>query len=177
MFKISLIKNKSVFLLQKGFMNTTNNSLVDPLEDSDNEELDKPVDFKDLPIRIDWNAELPGNIVVPRVAIHSLVLDFAAVSFLDISGLKGLKTVRESVSTDPIVFFLLPPFPLPPSSPLFPLQLLKELVRVEVEVYIVACDRKCETPVATSYNPVSSIVFKKSVFSGSSIEETQEKRQ
>lgn len=158
-------------------MNTTNSSLTDPLEDSDNEELDKPIDFKDLPICIDWNAELPANMVVPRVDIHSLVLDFAAVSFLDISGLKGLKTVRESVSTDPNIFLLLPLFPLPPSSPLFLLQLLKELVRVEVEIYIVACDRKCETPVPTSYNTVSSIIFKKSIFSGSSIEETQERRQ
>lgn len=58
------------------------------------EELDQPTDFKDFPARIDWNAELPANIVVPRVEIHSLVLDFAAVSFLDISGLKGLKAVR-----------------------------------------------------------------------------------
>lgn len=57
------------------------------------EELDLPTDFKDLPSRIDWNAELPVNIVVPRVDIHSLILDFAAVSFLDISALKGLKTV------------------------------------------------------------------------------------
>uniref|UniRef100_A0A087XBP3 Solute carrier family 26 member 3 n=1 Tax=Poecilia formosa TaxID=48698 RepID=A0A087XBP3_POEFO len=102
--------NLTLIINEKGFLNTTNGSLVDPLEDSDNEELDKPIDFKDLPIRIDWNAELPANMVVPRVDIHSLVLDFAAVSFLDISGLKGLKT------------------------------LLKELVRVEVEVYIVACD-------------------------------------
>uniref|UniRef100_A0A8C5G833 Chloride anion exchanger-like n=1 Tax=Gouania willdenowi TaxID=441366 RepID=A0A8C5G833_GOUWI len=73
-------------------------------------ELDLPTDFKDLPARINWNAELPANIVVPRVDIHSLVLDFAAVSFLDISALKGLKTV------------------------------LKELIRIEVMVYIVACD-------------------------------------
>uniref|UniRef100_A0A8D3D981 Solute carrier family 26 member 3, tandem duplicate 2 n=1 Tax=Scophthalmus maximus TaxID=52904 RepID=A0A8D3D981_SCOMX len=72
--------------------------------------LDQPTDFKDLPARIDWNAELPGNIIVPRVDLHSLILDFAAVSFLDISALKGLKT------------------------------LLRELIRVEVEVYIVACD-------------------------------------
>ncbi|XP_005815559.1 chloride anion exchanger [Xiphophorus maculatus] len=105
-----LLKKGDLQWTSKGFMNTTNSSLTDPLEDSDNEELDKPIDFKDLPIRIDWNAELPANMVVPRVDIHSLVLDFAAVSFLDISGLKGLKT------------------------------LLKELVRVEVEVYIVACD-------------------------------------
>lgn len=58
------------------------------------EELDQPTDFKDFPARIDWNAELPANIAVPRVEIHSLVLDFAAVSFLDISGLKGLRAVR-----------------------------------------------------------------------------------
>lgn len=57
------------------------------------EELDLPTDFKDLPARINWNAELPANIIVPRVDIHSLILDFAAVSFLDISALKGLKTV------------------------------------------------------------------------------------
>lgn len=62
-------------------------------DESNMEELDLPTDFKDLPARIDWNAELPANIVVPRVDLHSLVLDFAAVSFLDISALKGLKTV------------------------------------------------------------------------------------
>lgn len=68
-----------------------------PIKESDDEnnfeELDQPTNFKDLPTQIDWNAELPANIVVPRVDLHSLVLDFAAVSFLDISGLKGLKTV------------------------------------------------------------------------------------
>lgn len=58
------------------------------------EELDQPTDFKDFPAQIDWNGELPANIVIPRVEIHSLILDFAAVSFLDISALKGLKTVR-----------------------------------------------------------------------------------
>uniref|UniRef100_A0A669CQ07 Solute carrier family 26 member 3, tandem duplicate 2 n=1 Tax=Oreochromis niloticus TaxID=8128 RepID=A0A669CQ07_ORENI len=102
-------------LLKKGKLQWTSVSIkaelgFDSNEDESNmEELDQPTDFKDFPARIDWNAELPANIVVPRVEIHSLVLDFAAVSFLDISGLKGLK-------------------------------LLKELIRVEVEVYIVACD-------------------------------------
>lgn len=62
------------------------------------EELDLPTDFKDLPVRVDWNADLPANIVVPRVDVHSLILDFAAVSFLDISALKGLKTVRRSLT-------------------------------------------------------------------------------
>lgn len=63
-------------------------------EDEGNmEELDMPIDFKDLPVRVDWNADLPANISVPKLDIHSLILDFAAVSFLDISALKGLKTV------------------------------------------------------------------------------------
>lgn len=63
-------------------------------EDEGNmEELDMPIDPKDLPGMIDWNAELPVNISIPKVDLHSLILDFAAVSFLDISALKGLKTV------------------------------------------------------------------------------------
>lgn len=70
------------------------------------EELDQPTDFKDLPVRIDWNGELPANIVVPRVDLHSLVLDFAAVSFLDISALKGLKMVSVSLTaaTEAVIF-------------------------------------------------------------------------
>uniref|UniRef100_A0A8D3EA46 Solute carrier family 26 member 3, tandem duplicate 2 n=1 Tax=Scophthalmus maximus TaxID=52904 RepID=A0A8D3EA46_SCOMX len=91
-------------LLKAGDLQWTSVSNVFHFEDEGTmEELDQPTDFKDLPARIDWNAELPGNIIVPRVDLHSLILDFAAVSFLDIS-------------------------------------LLRELIRVEVEVYIVACD-------------------------------------
>lgn len=60
-------------------------------------EMDLSVDLKDLPFRVDWNAELAGNIGVPRVDIHSLILDFSAVSFLDISALKGLKMVSQSL--------------------------------------------------------------------------------
>lgn len=81
--------------LQTGYLNTSSESTNKESEDeNDVEELDRPTDFKDLPARIDWNAPLPANIVVPRVELHSLILDFAAVSFLDISALKGLKTVR-----------------------------------------------------------------------------------
>lgn len=70
------------------------------------EDLDQPTDFKDLPARIDWNATLPASITVPRVDLHSLVLDFAAVSFLDISGLNGLKSVSFIVtSAGEAVFF------------------------------------------------------------------------
>lgn len=108
------------------------------------EELDQPTDFKDLPVRIDWNGELPANIVVPRVDLHSLVLDFAAVSFLDISALKGLKMVNVSLTaaTGAVNF---------PNANFFFfisfIQALRELIRVEVEVYIVACDRKYKSAV------------------------------
>uniref|UniRef100_A0AAQ4RWH8 STAS domain-containing protein n=1 Tax=Gasterosteus aculeatus aculeatus TaxID=481459 RepID=A0AAQ4RWH8_GASAC len=71
---------------------------------------ERPSDLKDLPFRVDWRAELPVDVTVPRVDLHSLILDFSAVSFLDISALKGLKAA------------------------------LKEFIRVDVEVYIVSCD-------------------------------------
>uniref|UniRef100_A0A665UCF6 Chloride anion exchanger-like n=1 Tax=Echeneis naucrates TaxID=173247 RepID=A0A665UCF6_ECHNA len=105
-----LLKKGDLQWTSKGFLNTSCGPIRESEDDSNVEELDLPTDFKDLPARIDWNAELPANIVVPRVDLHSLILDFAAVSFLDISALKGLKTA------------------------------LKELIRVEVEVYIVDCD-------------------------------------
>uniref|UniRef100_A0A671L5J1 Chloride anion exchanger-like n=1 Tax=Sinocyclocheilus anshuiensis TaxID=1608454 RepID=A0A671L5J1_9TELE len=73
-------------------------------------DLDKPTDYSDLPIQVNWDTELPANIRVPPVNIHSLILDFSVVSFLDISALKGLKAA------------------------------LKEFIRVSVDVYIVGCD-------------------------------------
>ncbi|XP_067283007.1 solute carrier family 26 member 3 [Pseudorasbora parva] len=79
-------------------------------DDSSMESLDQPTDFSGLPIQVNWNTELPANISVPPVNMHSLVLDFSAVSFLDISALKGLKTM------------------------------LKEFIRIEVDIYIVSCD-------------------------------------
>uniref|UniRef100_A0A8C2EQ50 Solute carrier family 26 member 3 n=1 Tax=Cyprinus carpio TaxID=7962 RepID=A0A8C2EQ50_CYPCA len=84
---------------------------TDTSEDNNSiEGLDQPIDFSGIPIQVNWNTELPANISVPPVNIHSLVLDFSAVSFLDISALKGLKAT------------------------------LKEFLRIEVDVYIVSCD-------------------------------------
>ncbi|XP_062238986.1 chloride anion exchanger-like isoform X1 [Platichthys flesus] len=86
------------------FSKTTDESCVNK------EEMDQPTDLEGLPFRMNWNAELPSNISVPRVDLHSLILDFSAVSFLDISALKGLKAG------------------------------LKEFIRIDVDVYIVSCD-------------------------------------
>lgn len=87
-------------LLQKGFICTSDGfkDSDDELDNNEIEELDQPINTTDLPFQIDWNADLPLNISVPKISLHSLILDFSAVSFLDISSMRGLKTV--------ITFFL-----------------------------------------------------------------------
>uniref|UniRef100_A0A4W4DRV4 STAS domain-containing protein n=1 Tax=Electrophorus electricus TaxID=8005 RepID=A0A4W4DRV4_ELEEL len=66
-------------------------------------DLDQPTDFSDLPVQVNWKAELPANISVPPVDIHSLVLDFSAVSFIDIS---ALKTLKEFIRVDVEVYIV-----------------------------------------------------------------------
>ncbi|GAA6097249.1 solute carrier family 26 member 3, tandem duplicate 2 [Tachysurus ichikawai] len=105
-----LIKNGELIVTDKRLYATGFLPIEESEDESNMEDLDKPVDFSGLPIQVNWRAELPANISVPPVDIHSLVLDFSAVSFLDISALKGLKMA------------------------------LKEFIRIDVEVYIVACD-------------------------------------
>ncbi|KAJ8381632.1 hypothetical protein SKAU_G00024100 [Synaphobranchus kaupii] len=105
-----LLKNGELLMTDKGLLHTSSAPIDESEDESNMEDLDQPTNFQNLPIHVNWNAELPANICVPRVDVHSVILDFAAVSFLDISALKGLKTA------------------------------LKEFIRVDVEVYIVACD-------------------------------------
>uniref|UniRef100_A0A3B3T5A1 Solute carrier family 26 member 3, tandem duplicate 2 n=1 Tax=Paramormyrops kingsleyae TaxID=1676925 RepID=A0A3B3T5A1_9TELE len=106
-----LLKSGELQITEKGLLYMTSNSNEDSDDEGNTEDLDQPSDYKDLPLQVNWNAELPANMRVPKVDVHSVILDFAAVSFLDISAIKGLKSA------------------------------LKELIRVEVDVYIVACDR------------------------------------
>ncbi|XP_006859336.1 PREDICTED: chloride anion exchanger [Chrysochloris asiatica] len=111
--KIRKLQKKGLLqVTPKGFICT-----VDDLKDSDEEldnnqieELDQPINTADLPFQIDWNGDLPLNIVVPKISLHSLILDFSAVSFLDISSMRGLKTI------------------------------LQEFTRIQVDVYIVGTD-------------------------------------
>eukprot|EP00079_Xenopus_tropicalis_P034034 XP_017947805.1 PREDICTED: chloride anion exchanger-like [Xenopus tropicalis] len=96
----------------KGMINTSNYN-IDSDEELDNnhiEELDQPTYTADLPITINWNEDLPNNISVPKIDIHSLILDFGAVSFIDMSGMKGLKGA------------------------------LKEFLKIEVDIYIAGID-------------------------------------
>ncbi|XP_062928293.1 chloride anion exchanger-like isoform X1 [Mobula hypostoma] len=96
----------------RGYVETTDVSYP---KDSDNEE-DKSeedpgtaADMQELPLRVDWRSP-PAGIHVPRLEVHSIIFDFAAVSFLDMSAMKGLQSI------------------------------LKEFVRLEIDVYIAACD-------------------------------------
>uniref|UniRef100_A0A8C4RWC5 Solute carrier family 26 member 3, tandem duplicate 2 n=1 Tax=Erpetoichthys calabaricus TaxID=27687 RepID=A0A8C4RWC5_ERPCA len=90
-------------LLKKGELQVTSVILANAVvlseseDDLNPEELDKPVNCKDFPVEINWNDDLPANIQVPRIYLHSIVLDFSSVSFLDISALKGLKALLSHI--------------------------------------------------------------------------------
>ncbi|XP_051977063.1 pendrin [Xyrauchen texanus] len=64
----------------------------------------------EVKVQVDWTSELPVSVSVPKVHIHSLVVDFSAVSFLDVVAAKSLKLV------------------------------VKEFLRIGVSVYIAGCD-------------------------------------
>lgn len=55
---------------------------------------------------MDWNSEIPVKVNVPKVPIHSLVLDGGAVSFLDVVGVRSLRMiVKEFQRIDVNVYF------------------------------------------------------------------------
>ncbi|KAL0962857.1 hypothetical protein UPYG_G00346400 [Umbra pygmaea] len=64
----------------------------------------------EVEVHVNWAQELPVRVSVPRVQIHSLVLDFSAVSFVDFVAIKSLRLV------------------------------IKEFLRIGVNVYIAGCD-------------------------------------
>ncbi|XP_007942565.1 chloride anion exchanger [Orycteropus afer afer] len=111
--KIRKLQKKGLLQATPKGLICTVNDIKDSEEELDNnqiEELDRPINATDLPFHIDWNGDLPLNIMVPKVSVHSLILDFSAVSFLDISSMRGLKTI------------------------------LQEFIRIQVDVYIVGTD-------------------------------------
>ncbi|KAK3544683.1 hypothetical protein QTP86_026152 [Hemibagrus guttatus] len=126
-----MIRNGELQISPRGFelIGCSTNEMSE--DESNMQSLDQPIDFSDLPIQVNWKAELPANITVPQVDIHSLILDFSAVSFIDISALKGLKMTVMFLKNNSA--FLLG------QTGIF-LQILKEFIRVDVEIYIVSCD-------------------------------------
>uniref|UniRef100_H2SU82 Solute carrier family 26 member 3 n=1 Tax=Takifugu rubripes TaxID=31033 RepID=H2SU82_TAKRU len=96
-------------LAKKSNYDITENGLWDLISTNDEcskatEELDELSNVEVIPSK--WN--LPASISFPRVDLHSLILDFSTVSFVDISAVKGLKLV------------------------------LKEFLHIDVDVYIVS---------------------------------------
>ncbi|XP_062862364.1 pendrin [Trichomycterus rosablanca] len=113
-------------MIKKGKLKVTKDGLVpvEPLgvdnqafeaEPAPNQEdgvsqADAAQNTKDIELQVDWSAALPGDMNVPKVDIHSFVMDFSAVSFLDVMAAKSLKLI------------------------------IKEFLRIGVNVYIAGCD-------------------------------------
>ncbi|XP_064278099.1 chloride anion exchanger [Passer domesticus] len=98
-------------MLKKGQLQVTPKGLIcmanpayeseEELDNNKIEELDQPTTMADLPIRINWGTDLPPGITVPQVNLHSIILDFSSVSFLDFSAMTVLrKTLKEFVRLD-----------------------------------------------------------------------------
>ncbi|XP_075130169.1 chloride anion exchanger-like [Leptodactylus fuscus] len=87
-----LVKKGELRMTPKGLVATSNDYELSDDEELNNnriEELDEPPE--ELPIVVNWNEDLPLNIQVPKIELHSLILDFTTVSFIDMSGMKVLK--------------------------------------------------------------------------------------
>ncbi|XP_025951166.2 chloride anion exchanger [Dromaius novaehollandiae] len=158
-------------MLKKGELQVTSKGLIclanythesdEELDNNRLEELDQPTDLTDLPVWIDWSTDLPPTISVPRVDIHSIVLDFSAVSFLDVSAMRVL------------------------------LKTLKEFVRINVDVYIVGAhegfldklersaffDEEIRPSIffLTIHDAVLHILLKKDIASSPKLKPTEEK--
>ncbi|XP_053318112.1 chloride anion exchanger-like [Spea bombifrons] len=108
-----LLKKGELHVTSKGLICTSYDYKESDDEELDNnrlEELDQPTNTADLPIDINWNDDLPDILSVPKVDIHSLIIDFGAVSFIDMSGMKALKGI------------------------------LKEFIKIGVDIYIANAD-------------------------------------
>ncbi|XP_006011141.1 pendrin [Latimeria chalumnae] len=104
--KVLLKRNKALKkiqkLIKKGELRTTKNGIVvegGVINESyeETEDLEQPeeneVPMTEVEIKVDWNSNLPVKVTVPQVSIHSLILDFGAVSFLDVVAVRSLKQI------------------------------------------------------------------------------------
>nr|XP_024213792.1 pendrin isoform X2 [Pan troglodytes] len=102
-----LIKSGQLRATKNGIISdagSTNNAFEPDEDIEDPEELDIPT--KEIEIQVDWNSELPVKVNVPKVPIHSLVLDCGAISFLDVVGVRSLRViVKEFQRIDVNVYF------------------------------------------------------------------------
>uniref|UniRef100_A0A673Z1U8 Solute carrier family 26 member 4 n=1 Tax=Salmo trutta TaxID=8032 RepID=A0A673Z1U8_SALTR len=78
-------------LIKKGKLRGFESERDSGRESGQVEDGDWPV--PEVEVHVDWAMELPVRVSVPKVQIHSLVLDFSAVSFLDVVAVKSLRLV------------------------------------------------------------------------------------
>uniref|UniRef100_A0A8C1Y0W5 Solute carrier family 26 member 4 n=1 Tax=Cyprinus carpio TaxID=7962 RepID=A0A8C1Y0W5_CYPCA len=80
-------------LIKKGKLQATEVLENQAFEKEQVPELDEGASQPDseVKVQVDWTSELPVSVSVPTVHIHSLVVDFSAVSFLDVVAAKSLK--------------------------------------------------------------------------------------
>ncbi|XP_053575152.1 pendrin-like [Bombina bombina] len=112
-------------LIKKGQLRTTEDGTIIGLgtdnegfetdfdhEDNEAHELanNSEAQTKEVDIHVDWNSELPIKISIPKVTVHSVIFDFGQITFLDVVGVRSLRLIY------------------------------KEFKRIEVDVYIAACD-------------------------------------
>ncbi|XP_056429570.1 pendrin-like isoform X5 [Hyla sarda] len=90
-----LLKIKELTASQNGIKR---NSATDEDSESDEEKDDygterKEVNANDLNMQVDWNTEFPDSVSIPVVTIHSVILDFGQVSFIDVVAVDCLKGI------------------------------------------------------------------------------------
>ncbi|XP_072257750.1 pendrin-like [Pyxicephalus adspersus] len=109
-------------LIKKGQLKTNKNGVIsdvgtdneafEPDDEQEDPEVDQndQVQMKQVEVKVDWNSELPVKVNVPKVSMHSLIFDFSPISFLDVVAVRSMKLIY------------------------------KEFKRIDVDVYIAACD-------------------------------------
>uniref|UniRef100_A0A8C3XXE6 Solute carrier family 26 member 4 n=1 Tax=Catharus ustulatus TaxID=91951 RepID=A0A8C3XXE6_CATUS len=102
-------------LIKKGKLKATKNGIISEpginneafeTDEEPEDNQDPQVPTKEVEIQVDWNSELPVKVNIPKVPIHSLILDFGAVTFLDIVAVRSIKTIiKEFERIDVRVYF------------------------------------------------------------------------
>ncbi|KAM9310879.1 pendrin-like [Gastrophryne carolinensis] len=109
-----LIKKGQLAATKNGVISEvgTDNEAFEPDEEPEEPEADQneEVHVKEIEVQVDWNSELPIKVNVPKVTIDSLIFDFGQITFLDVVAVRSIKLIY------------------------------KEFKRIEVDVYIAACD-------------------------------------
>ncbi|XP_069621154.1 pendrin-like isoform X1 [Ranitomeya imitator] len=107
-------------LIKKGKLRSTKNGIIsdmgtdndgfEPDDDIEDPDKEENIEVKNVEVQVDWSSELPVKVNVPKVTIHSLIFDFGQITFVDVVAVRSLKVIY------------------------------KEFKRIDVDVYIAACD-------------------------------------